>query len=474
MNKKAMIIPLLIFLVNVVLAASCLLYKFYWPIGAPGDPNAILPQDEGHALINHTGTAVSFGLDYIAIVKENGELWIWSMDSVPSTQDEPFCRFGKTWKLADHVADAVHVGTDTNGKRGAFLCVLYEDMSLWAWDISTYREGNREIPSSHFEQTPEKVMEGVSAIMANGLRSSSFWALKTDGSLWTVWRKRAQTESSFEFEYREYAFERKMEKVHAVWVNPVYNTQIYVLRESGALFGFGENARGQLGVGFEYGNAKHVYMKYPARIANSIVYVIPQSEESEIHMHTMAIKKDRSLWMWGRDIIFEPDSTAAQYASEYSSFSNKPVKIMEDVAFGAMGVNHCLVVKQDGSLWAWGYNDAGQAGVGHSGSVKTPQRIMEHVVSVAASNRHSLAVQADGSLWAWGDNEVGQLGTGDTKSRTSPTKIMEDVNSVFVTSTLNAAVKRDGSVWIWGNAAISPGSFVDEENSILKPVCILR
>ena len=67
--------------------------------------------------------------------------------------------------------------------------------------------GNREIPSSHFEQTPEKVMEGVSAIMANGLRSSSFWALKTDGSLWTVWRKRAQTESSFEFEYREYAFE---------------------------------------------------------------------------------------------------------------------------------------------------------------------------------------------------------------------------------------------------------------------------
>lgn len=103
--------------------------------------------------------------------------------------------------------------------------------------------------------------------------------------------KRAQTESSFEFEYREYAFERKMEKVHAVWVNPVYNTQTYVLRESGALFGFGENARGQLGVGFEYGNAKHVYMKYPVRIANSIASVIPQSEESEIHMHTMAIKR---------------------------------------------------------------------------------------------------------------------------------------------------------------------------------------
>ena len=139
-----------------------------------------------------------------------------------------------------------------------------------------------------------------------------------------------------------------------------------------------------------------------------------------------------------------------------------------------MGVNHCLAVKQDGSLWAWGYNDAGQAGVGHSGSVKTPQRIMEHVVSVAASNRHSLAVRADGSLWAWGDNEVGQLGTGDTKSRTSPIQIMDDVSSVFVASTLNAAVKWDGSVWIWGNAAITPGSFVAEENSILEPVCVLR
>ena len=138
-----------------------------------------------------------------------------------------------------------------------------------------------------------------------------------------------------------------MEKVHAAWVNPVYNTQTYVLGESGALFGFGENARGQLGVGFESGNAKHVPLKRSARIANSIVSVIPQSEGSEIDMHTMAIKKDRSLWMWGRDIIFEPDSAAARYAPENSSFSNKHVKIMDDVAFGAMGVNHCLAVKQE-------------------------------------------------------------------------------------------------------------------------------
>lgn len=472
MKKKALIIPLLIFLAIIALAISCLLYKFYWLIDTPGDPNAVLPQDEGLALTNHTGTAVSFGLGYIAIVKESGELWICGMDSTPSTQDELFCGFGKAWKLADHVADAVHVGTDTDAEGGAFLCILYEDMSLWAWDISADRDGNREISSSHFEREPTKVMEGVSAIMANGLCSPSFLALKTDGSLWEVWRKRVQTASSAE--YREFAFERKMEKVHAAWVNPVYNTQTYVLRESGALFGFGENALGQLGVGFESGNAKHVPLEYPARIANSIVSVIPQAEGSEIHMHTMAIKKDRSLWMWGRDIIFEPYSAAVQYAPGNSSFSNRPVKVMDDVAFGAMGVNHSLAVKQDGSLWAWGYNDAGQAGVGHSGSVKTPQRIMEHVVSVAASNRHSLAVRADGSLWAWGDNEVGQLGTGDTKSRTSPIKIMEEASCVFVASTLNAAVKWDGSVWIWGNAGIYPGSFVDEENSILKPVCILH
>ena len=104
--------------------------------------------------------------------------------------------------------------------------------------------------------------------------------------------------------------------------------------------------------------------------------------------------------MWGRDIIFEPDSAAAQYASRDSSFSNKPIKIMDDVAFGAVGVNHSLAVKQDGSLWAWG------------------------------------------------DNEAGQLGTGDTISKLSPSKIMDDVSSIFVASTLNVVVKRDGSVWI--------------------------
>ena len=63
-------------------------------------------------------------------------------------------------------------------------------------------------------------------------------ALKTDGSLWEVWRERAQTASSAE--YREFAFERKMEKVHAAWVNPVYNTQTYVLGIGRALWLWGK------------------------------------------------------------------------------------------------------------------------------------------------------------------------------------------------------------------------------------------
>lgn len=41
----------------------------------------------------------------------------------------------------------------------------------------------------------------------------------------------------------------------------------------------------------------------------------------------------------------------------------------------ACGFNFCLAVKNDGSLWAWGGNGAGQLGLGDSASRAVPTRV---------------------------------------------------------------------------------------------------
>jgi alpha-tubulin suppressor-like RCC1 family protein len=441
------------------------LYFYFWLVRAPNKPNAVLPLEEGIAATKPDGIIVSFGLDYVAIVKENGELWVWGIDNDPPTEVSYDHTSQKAWKLADHVLSAVPVGMDTHLQGGVFLSALYEDTSLWIWDIMR--------SSSHnIIQTPQIIMEGVSNISAHSPQNSSFFALKTNRSLWIVWKERDNPELSSKD--KDFKFEKKMDGVNAFWVNPVENAQVYALKGDGTLFGFGENAQGQLGVGFSSGNAKRIYHKKPTSVTDSVVSVITQGEFADLMVHTMAIKDDRSLWLWGQDIWFDQSTKSLPLNAWPSFYSNTPIKIMDGVASAAMGTTHSLVIKQDSSLWTWGYNNSGQLGIGSYEHIKEPAKIMDNVVSVTASNSHSLALQADGSLWAWGNNSLGQLGTGDTASRLEPTKIMEDVASIFTAAACNAAVKRDGSVWIWGNTALYPGSFATEGDSILEPICILE
>ena len=44
-------------------------------------------------------------------------------------------------------------------------------------------------------------------------------------------------------------------------------------------------------------------------------------------------------------------------------------------------------------------------------------------VAIAAGDYHTLALKADGSLWAWGANQAGQVGDGSTASRMQPVRI---------------------------------------------------
>jgi alpha-tubulin suppressor-like RCC1 family protein len=43
--------------------------------------------------------------------------------------------------------------------------------------------------------------------------------------------------------------------------------------------------------------------------------------------------------------------------------------------------------------------------------------------TIAAGDNHTLSLQKDGSLWAWGYNDFGQLGLGDNTRRLTPVQV---------------------------------------------------
>ena len=166
------------------------------------------------------------------------------------------------------------------------------------------------------------------------------------------------------------------------------------------------------------------------------------------YQHSLLIKPDGSLWAWG-------NNRERQLGDDTKESKLTPTKVMDDVVAVCAGYGeHTLAIKANGSLLAWGYNSDGQIGNGEKWTGTAKQKIikvMDDVIAASGGYAHSLAIKSDGSLWAWGDNKFGQLGDGTTTDSLTPVEIMDDVTAISAGPYFSAAVKSDGSLWAWGN-----------------------
>jgi alpha-tubulin suppressor-like RCC1 family protein len=121
-----------------------------------------------------------------------------------------------------------------------------------------------------------------------------------------------------------------------------------------------------------------------------------------------ALKKDGTVWIW----------SAADLNADTAG-----KRIFDRAQMMSAGQAHVLLLKDDGSLWAYGDGSAGQLGYGGTGHQLSALQVgggIVNVVAIAAGARHSLARDEQGMVWSWGDNNNGQLGTGDRNARTTP------------------------------------------------------
>lgn len=115
---------------------------------------------------------------------------------------------------------------------------------------------------------------------------------------------------------------------------------------------------------------------------------------------------------------------------------------------------HTLAIKQDGTLWSWGRNNAGQLGNGTNNDRTSMDQVLgiDNVISVSGTSSSSLALKSDGTLWSWGSNINGQLGDGTTENKSTPVQVMGLNNIVSISGggSFYLALKSDGTVWSWG------------------------
>jgi alpha-tubulin suppressor-like RCC1 family protein len=226
------------------------------------------------------------------------------------------------------------------------------------------------------------------------------------------------------------------------------NENVLAIAQDGSLWGMGANATyGQLGNGTT--NALRVLTK-----------IGTDTNWRQVSMgtdHAVATRTDGTLWAWGRNNngqAGQGNTTTAQYTS--------PIQIGTDTnwAWAVSGANHCVAVKTNGTLWAWGLNTSGQCGQGNTTTANYPAPTQVGTATnwsevgdgLYAGADFTLALRATGTLWSWGSNANGQLGVGSTTTGTTPAQIgsLNTWNRVVAGNAFAVATRTDGTLWIWG------------------------
>lgn len=136
--------------------------------------------------------------------------------------------------------------------------------------------------------------------------------------------------------------------------------------------------------------------------------------------------------------------------STYMNVVTEPVLLMENVVFAKCGYSSVIALTENGDVYVFGNNDY----VPFSNeSYYAPKKVMEHAKYVSAYYHTYAVIREDNSLWTWGYNNMGQCGNGAFSEQVAtPQKVMEDVDCA----------------WMGKVAFNSTGEMAEQDNLVIR------
>jgi alpha-tubulin suppressor-like RCC1 family protein len=211
----------------------------------------------------------------------------------------------------------------------------------------------------------------------------------------------------------------------------------------GTCWAWGYNGSGQLGTNNTTNYSSPV----------SIVGGNSFTQISSVGSHSLGLDENGIGWAWGFN---GNGQLGTNNRTSYSS----PVSIVGGNSFSKIsaGAGFSLAIRgNDGTGWAWGYNGYGQLGNNNRTSCSSPISIVgeNSFIQISAGSGFSLAIRGnDGSGWAWGFNNFGELGHNNTSSSSSPVSIVGGMSFIQIyAGTHSLAIDGNYTGWAWGSNA---------------------
>lgn len=281
------------------------------------------------------------------------------------------------------------------GISNSTAVAIHENGTLWSWGYGNDNLlGDGTSVSRNYPVQISTATNWDKIIGSNAASCKYICAIKTDGTLW-VW-------GSYIFGSAGSSNVPVQVGTANDWKTAAIGQEVGVfIKNDGSIWVLGWSTVGQLGLGSTVstfsGGVPPIGALQPVQIGTETTWKSVSVGSS----HVLALKNDGTLWTWG-------------YCPGF--YHSVPTQISSDIwsAFSA-GSNSSTAIKSNGTLWFWGSNGAGLAGNGTQGVVtfETPTQIgtATNWKSVSTSSR-TIATKTDNTLWAWGYNYYRSLGNG--------------------------------------------------------------
>ena len=392
----------LVLLVVMLLLAGCTQKTAVAPLTSP------VPAT-GPALGKGEWAAAACGSYHTLAVKQDGTLWTWGLNDYGQLGWDTID--GSAHATPTQVGHARDWASVSAGYGNSFA--VRKNGTVWAWGNNCDMGFNLGLGDDNWWFTrwsPTRIGQAHDwATVFYGYFHGL--ALKNDSTLWgwggNFYGALGESDGTFVVAPAEVGRDRG-------WAAAAAGGDFSLaVKQDGTLWACGVNVWGNLGLG-DTANRRS-----PTRVGSGHDW----AAVSAGICYSLALKEDGTLWAWGGNTFGELGlgDTAERHSPTRVGSAN------DWAAVCCLG-HHTMALKKDGTLWAWGENSYGQLGLGDTIDRHTPTQVgsaheWAAIVPGAADSYHTLALKQDGTLWAWGFNQFGQLGLGDTSDRHSPAQV---------------------------------------------------